>query len=83
VASLALRTLAVALGGSLAAAGVGAGLALALGSDPSRIGLAAQMIVVGVVWLLTSAGLPLALRITELPAIIALMVDLLRRPRGA
>jgi putative peptidoglycan lipid II flippase len=83
VASLAMRTLVVALGGSLAAAGVGSGLALALGSDPSRIGLAAQMIVVGVVWLLTSAGLSLALRITELPAIIALMVDLLRRPRGA
>jgi hypothetical protein len=41
------------------------------------------MTVVGVVWLLTSAGLSLALRITELPAIIALMVDLLRRPRGA
>jgi putative peptidoglycan lipid II flippase len=83
VGSLALRSLVVAIGGSLAAAGVGAGLALALGSDPSRAGLIVRMIVVGTVWLLTSAGLSLVLRITELPAIIALMVDLLRRPRAA
>ena len=83
VGSLGLRSLIVAVGGSLAAAGVGAGLALAIGSDPSRLGLVVRMTVVGVVWLLTSAGLSLVLRITELPAIIALMLDLVRRPRGA
>jgi putative peptidoglycan lipid II flippase len=83
VGSLGLRAVVVAVGGSLAAAGVGAGLALALGSDPSRLGLVVRMTVVGVVWLLTSAGLSLVLRITELPAIIALMLDLVRRPRGA
>ncbi len=83
ILSLGGRTLIVAVLGSLAAAGVEAGLALALGADPSRTGLLVRMVVVSVVWLLTSAGLAAVLRITELPAIIALMLDLVRRPRTA
>jgi hypothetical protein len=56
---------------------------LALGNDPSRVGLVVRMTVVTIVWLLTSAGVAAALRIGELPAMIGIMFDLVRRPRGA
>ena len=39
------------------------------------------MVVVGVVWLLSSAAIALVLRIAELTSIVGLMVDLSRRPR--
>ena len=81
--SLGLRSLAVTIGGSLAAAGVEAGLTLALGADPGRFGLVVRIVVVGTVWLLTSAALALVLRISELPSMIGLMLDLIRRPRRA
>jgi putative peptidoglycan lipid II flippase len=81
--SLGLRSLAVTIGGSLAAAGVEAGLTLALGADPGRFGLVVRIVVVGIVWLLTSAALALVLRISELPSMIGLMLDLIRRPRRA
>jgi putative peptidoglycan lipid II flippase len=81
--SLGLRSLAVAVGGSLAAAGVLAGLTLAMGADPGRLELLVRMMLVGVVWLLTSAGLAVVLRIGELGSIIGLMLDLIRRPRRA
>jgi putative peptidoglycan lipid II flippase len=83
ILSLGTRALVVAVGGSLAAAGVEAGLMLAQGSDPGRIALLIRMILVTIVWLLTSAGIAAALRIGELPAMIAIMFDLVRRPRGA
>ena len=83
IASLALRSLIVAIGGGLAAAGVSAGLDLAFGSDASRTGLIVRITIVGFVWLLTSATISLVLRISELPAIIGLMLDLIRRPRRA
>jgi hypothetical protein len=35
------------------------------------------------VWLLTSAAIAVVLRIAELPSMIGLMVDLIRRPRQA
>jgi putative peptidoglycan lipid II flippase len=81
--SLGMRSLAVTIGGSLAAAGVAAGLTLAMGSDPGRSGLVIRIIVVGIVWLLTSAALSAVLRIGELTSIIGLMLDLLRRPHRA
>jgi putative peptidoglycan lipid II flippase len=81
--SLGLRSLVVTIGGSLAAAGVAAGLTLAIGADPGRAGLVIRMVIVGIVWLLTSAALALVLRIGELTSIIGLMLDLLRRPRRA
>ena len=59
------------------------GLGLALGGAPGRIELIARLVVVGIVWLLTSAGAALVLRIGELGSIIGLMLDLLRRPRAA
>jgi len=83
ILSLGVRAVVVGIGGSLAAAGVEAGLMLALGNDPSRIGLVVRMTAVTIVWLLTSAGVAAALRIGELPAMIGIMSDLVRRPRGA
>jgi putative peptidoglycan lipid II flippase len=83
IVSLAARSVVVALVGGLAAAGIGAGLALAVGPDPGRAGLVVRIAIVGIVWLLTSAAAAAVLRIGELPAIIALMLDLVRRPRGA
>ncbi|HLO34586.1 MAG TPA: murein biosynthesis integral membrane protein MurJ, partial [Candidatus Deferrimicrobium sp.] len=81
--SLGIRSLAVTVGGSLAGAGVAAGLTLAMGADPGRFDLAIRIVVVGIVWLLTSAALSLVLRIGELTSIIGLMLDLIRRPRRA
>jgi len=83
IGSLALRSLVVAVGGGLAAAGVAAGLGLALGTDPSRVTLVVRMTIVGFVWLVTSAAISVVLRIGELPAMIGLMLDLVRRPREA
>jgi putative peptidoglycan lipid II flippase len=83
ILSLAVRSLIVTIAGSLAAAGVQAGLTLAMGTDPGRTGLIVRAVVVGIVWLLTSAAASLVLRIGELTSIIALMSDLLRRPRRA
>ena len=83
IASLGFRSLAVAIGGGLAAAGVGAGLSLATGEDPGRAALIVRIGVVGVVWVLTSAAISAVLRIGELAAMIGLMLDLVRRPRGA
>jgi putative peptidoglycan lipid II flippase len=81
--SLGIRSLVVTVGGSLAAAGVLAGLTLAMGSNPGRLDLIVRMIAVGIVWLLTSAALSVVLRIGELTSMIGLMLDLIRRPRQA
>jgi putative peptidoglycan lipid II flippase len=81
--SLGVRSLVVMILGSLAAAGVLAGLTLATGTDPGRIGLIIRIAIVGVVWLLTSAAVALVLRIGELSSIIGLMLDLIRRPGRA
>ena len=81
--SLGIRSLAVAIGGALAAAGVAAGLILVQGADPGRAGLVVRIAIVGVVWLLTSGAVSLLLRIGELNAMIGLMLDLIRRRRPA
>jgi putative peptidoglycan lipid II flippase len=81
--SLGLRSIVLAVGGSLAAAMILAGLDLALGPEPTRLELIVRTILVGLVWLLTSAGLAVVLRIAELTAIIGLMLDVLRRPGSA
>jgi putative peptidoglycan lipid II flippase len=80
---LAAQSLVVTVGGSAAAAGVAAGLGLALGGDASPIRLIIRIAVAGLVWLLTSAAIASVLRIGELPAMIGLMADLIRRPRRA
>ncbi len=81
--SLAGRSLLVTIGGSLAAAGALAGLTLAMGDHPGRLEVLIRITIVGIVWLLTSAAASLVLRIGELPSMIALMLDLLRRRRPA
>jgi putative peptidoglycan lipid II flippase len=83
VVSLAARSLVVALGGSLAAAGVAAGLDLAMGGGAGRAELLVRVVAAAIVWLLTSAVLAAVLRIGELSSIIGLMADLIRRPRRA
>jgi putative peptidoglycan lipid II flippase len=83
IASLAVRSSVVAVGGSVAAALVAAGLAATLGPDESRLVLLVRMIAAGSVWLVASAGLASVLRIGELTSIIGLMADLARRPRHA
>ena len=83
ILSLGVRAVVVAAGGALAAAGVEAGLVLVLGTDPSRVALLVRMAAVTIVWLLTSAGIAAALRIGELPAMIGIMFDVVRRPREA
>jgi putative peptidoglycan lipid II flippase len=83
VLALGIRSIVVAVVGGLAAAGVAAGLTLTVGPDPGRAALLVRIVVVGFVWLLTSAAAAAVLRIGELAAMIALMLDLVRRPRGA
>ena len=83
IADLAVRSIVVAVGGGLVAAGVAGGLALAVGTEASRLALLVRIVVIGFVWLVTSAAIAAVLRIGELPAMIGLMLDLVRRPRGA
>jgi putative peptidoglycan lipid II flippase len=83
IASLGIRCVVMTVAASAAAAGVNAGLGLAMGPDPGRLELIARLAIVGTVWLLTSAAAALVLRIDELGSIIRLMLDLLRRPRAA
>jgi putative peptidoglycan lipid II flippase len=80
---LGVQSLVVAVGGSLAAAGVAAGLELAVGGQSSVPGLLVRIGIAGVVWLLTSAAIATLLRIGELTSMIGLMADLVRRPRRA
>ncbi len=52
-----------------------------LGVSPGRIALIVQIAVVSVVFAAVYAGVSLVLRIPELPSIVGVMVDVLRRPR--
>jgi putative peptidoglycan lipid II flippase len=83
IASLGLRSVALTIAASAAAFGVNEGLRLVMGADPGRLELIVRLVVVGVVWLLTSVFGAIVLRVEELGSIIRLMLDLLRRPRAA
>jgi putative peptidoglycan lipid II flippase len=52
----------------------------ALGTSPGRLVLVAEVTVVGIAFGLVYAGLSAALRIPELPSIVGVMADVLRRP---
>jgi putative peptidoglycan lipid II flippase len=80
---LAAQSLVVTIGGSAAAAGVAAGLGLALGANASIVVLLVRIAIAGLVWLLTSTAIAAVLRIGELTSMIGLMADLIRRPRRA
>jgi putative peptidoglycan lipid II flippase len=83
ILALGIRSLVVAVGGSLAAAGVVAGLRLALEPDTTLASLLLRIVAGGGTWLVTSAAIAAVLRIGELPSMIGLMADLIRRPRRA
>jgi putative peptidoglycan lipid II flippase len=73
-----------ALVGSVVAGGVafaaGGWLAGALGADPWRLVLVVEVVLVSVVFGAVYAGISLVLRIPELPSIVGVMADVLRRP---
>ncbi len=52
-----------------------------IGPDPGKLLLALEIAVISVAFGLVYAGVSLALRIPELPSIVGVMVDVLRRPR--
>jgi putative peptidoglycan lipid II flippase len=69
--------------GTLIAGAVGVGVLYGIdgliGPDPSKLALAAQGVFVAAAFGLTYLGLSLALRIPELPSIVGVMTDLVRR----
>jgi putative peptidoglycan lipid II flippase len=75
------------LGASAVAGAVGAvvldAVSGTLGAEPGRIVLAVQVVIVSLAFGAAYAGLSVALRIPELPSIVAVMADLVRRPRQA
>jgi putative peptidoglycan lipid II flippase len=52
----------------------------ALGTSPGRLVLVAEVVIVSLAFGLVYAGLSAALRIPELPSIVGVMADVLRRP---
>ncbi len=70
--------------GSLVAAAAGAGalgaMAGALDLEPGRLVLVVEVVAVSVVFGVVYAGLSLVLRIPELPSIVGVMADVIRRP---
>jgi putative peptidoglycan lipid II flippase len=74
-----------ALAGSAAAGAVAylvqQAIAGALGPEPGRLVLAGEAVVIGAAFSLVYAAISLALRIPELPTIVGVMVDVIRRPR--
>ena len=51
-----------------------------LGVDPGRLVLVAELTLVGLAFAAVYAALSLVLRIPELPSIVGVMADVLRRP---
>jgi putative peptidoglycan lipid II flippase len=74
-----------ALAGSAAAGAVAylvqQAIAGALGPEPGRLVLVGEAVVIGAAFSLVYAAISLALRIPELPTIVGVMVDVIRRPR--
>ncbi|HET9347205.1 MAG TPA: murein biosynthesis integral membrane protein MurJ [Candidatus Limnocylindrales bacterium] len=83
VALTAVKAVAATLVACVIAIALNGGLGLIGAVDPGVVALASRIAVVGGVGLAVYALLALALRIPELPSIVAVMADLLRRPRRA
>jgi putative peptidoglycan lipid II flippase len=81
LARVGLEALAGSVVAGLAAAVVLTGLARVLGSDAGRLASVIEVAIVAVVFGLVYGAFSLALRIPELPSIVGVMVDVLRRPR--
>ena len=83
VVGVAVKAVAATLAACVVAIGLNGGLGLIGSDDPGVIALAVRIAIVGGVGLGVYALLALALRIQELPSIVGVMADLLRRPRRA
>lgn len=83
VALVAVRALLATAAATGVAFALHGGLALVGPDDPGKVAVVVRMVVVGAVGLGTYALLAAALRIPELPSIVGVMADLLRRPRRA
>jgi putative peptidoglycan lipid II flippase len=83
VALVAIKAVAATLAACVIAIALNGGLGLIGPADPGVVALAGRIALVGGVGLGVYALLALALRIPELPSIVAVMADLLRRPRRA
>jgi putative peptidoglycan lipid II flippase len=78
-----VRSFVATLVASVAAVALNGGIALIGSADPGLVGLAVRIALVGGVGLSAYVLLAHALRIPELPSIVGVMADLLRRPRRA
>jgi putative peptidoglycan lipid II flippase len=83
VGLVAARSFVATLIASVVAVALNGGLALIGSADPGVVGLAVRITIVSGVGLATYGLLAHALRIPELPSIVGIMADLLRRPRRA
>jgi putative peptidoglycan lipid II flippase len=83
VGVVALRSLVATLIASVAAVALEGGLNLIGSPEPGVVGLAVRITIVSGVGLGAYVVLAHALRIPELPSIVGIMADLLRRPRRA
>ena len=77
------RSLIATVIASVAAVALNGGLAIIVGPEPGVLALAVQIAVVSAVGFAAYALAAHVLRITELPSIVGIMADLLRRPRRA
>jgi putative peptidoglycan lipid II flippase len=77
------RSLAATIVASVVTLGIAGGLGLIGSDEPTKFILLVRMTIAGGVGLLTYLGLAAVLRIPELPSIVGVMVDLVRRPRQA
>jgi putative peptidoglycan lipid II flippase len=80
---VAVRSLAATAVASLVTLAIAGGLGLIGSDEPTKPVLLVRMTIAGGVGLLTYLGLAAVLRIPELPSIVGVMVDLVRRPRQA
>jgi putative peptidoglycan lipid II flippase len=78
-----LRSLVATTAAAAVTLGITGGLRLIGADAPSRLDVALRLVVAGGIGLAIYLGLAAALRIPELPSIVGVMADLLRRPRRA
>jgi peptidoglycan biosynthesis protein MviN/MurJ (putative lipid II flippase) len=81
--AVAVRSLIATVIASVAAIALNGGLAIVAGPEPGVFALAVQIAVVSAAGFGVYALIAHALRIQELPSIVGIMADLLRRPRRA
>ena len=83
IALIAARAMLATIAATAVAFALHGGLTLVGGDAPGKVDVVVRMVAVGGVGLATYGLLAAALRIPELPSIVGVMADLLRRPRRA